>query len=182
MRRRTAPDAGRANVARAGEMVKKSAKVAAKGSIERLVDRRKRLASTRVWDAALAAAVAPGSTPETRLEAVLVVIDAHLNGIVRCPALWGDTMSAEIIANELLALRAVLLGAEPAWWGGEALSRAKRRRFKTDNGPASNWIGREDFDALVPLLKIAIRAERKRHGVPCKVPVRRTRTRKGGAR
>lgn len=137
-------------------------------------------AASRAWNAAMDAAMAPGSTPETRLESALVVIDAHLNAIVRMPAGWGDTQGAEFMLGELLFLRAVLLGVEPSRYGGEALARAKIRRFKSCNGPCSNWIGREDFDALTPLLALAVRAERKRHGVPSKVPQRKTR--KAGAK
>ena len=169
MTRRTSPDAGRASVARSVPM--------GKPATARPKKRRPDAACPR-WDAALAASLAQGSTPETRLESALVAIDAHLNGIVRYTGMWGDTMSAEMILCELLFLRALLLGVEPSMHGGEALSRAKIQRFKTCNGPASNWIGREDFDALRPLLAIAVRAERKRHGVPSKVPVRRAR--KGG--
>lgn len=131
------------------------------------------------WDAAMDAALAPGSTPDVRLESALVAIDAHLDALVRCPAGFGDTMGAEILAWELLFLRAVLCGVEPFRHGGEALNRAKVRKFKSCNGPCSNWIGRDDYAALSPLLALAVRAERKRHGVPSKVPLRRAA--KGGA-
>lgn len=166
MTRRTAPDAGRAKVASTDPIGKPRAA---------RLKRRRPDAARRRWDAALDAALAPDSTPETRLESALVAIDAHLNGIVRVPAMWGDAMSAEMILGELLFLRTVLLGVEPSRWGGEALSRAKIRRFRTCNGPCSNWIGREDYEALRPLLAIAVKAERKRHGVPSKVPTRRRR-------
>lgn len=135
--------------------------------------------SRRAWDAALATAAAKDATPEARVGSALVVIDSHLNGIVRFPATWGDTMSAEIAFCELLFLRAVLVGAEPMRWGGEALSRAKQRRFKSDNGPASNWIARDDFAALTPMLKKALAAERKRMGVHSAVTMRRVRKTKG---
>ena len=61
-------------------------------------------------------------------------------------------MAAEIVFCELLFLRAALVGAEPSRWGGEALRRGKQRAFKCHNGPCSNWIGRDDFDKLTPLL------------------------------
>lgn len=138
-------------------------------------------ARARRWNEALIAAMAPGSTPATRLESALVAIDAHLDGIAGCPAAWGDVLSAEIVLGELLFLRAILLGAEPAMHGGEGLARAKIRRFKSCNGPCSNWIGREDYGALKPLLATAVRAERKRVGVPSKLPARRRQKPKKGA-
>ncbi len=127
------------------------------------------------WDAAPLAALNPRAKATVRVDSALVVIDAHLNAIVRCPAGWGDTMAAEVVFCELLFLRAVLVGAEPSRWGGEALQRGKQRAFKSHNGPCSNWIGRDDFEKLTPLLAKALRTERKRMGVPSKVPQRRTR-------
>jgi len=82
-------------------------------------------------------------------------------------------LSAEVVLCELLFLRAILLGVEPAMHGGEAFNRAKIRRFKSCNGPASNWIDREDVQAASPLFAFAVKAERRRHGVPSKVPARR---------
>lgn len=134
-----------------------------------------RSAAGKRFDAALAWAANPQATADVRVDSALVVIDAHLNAIVRCPAGWGDVMAAEMVFCELLFLRAVLVGAEPARWGGEALQRGKQRAFKCHNGPCSNWIGRGDFDKLTPLLAKALRAERKRMGVPSKVPQRRVR-------
>lgn len=159
-----------------------SPKVPRHGSpVKNLQNKPKRDAKRERWDAAMEAALAPTATPATRLEAALIVIDSHIDGIVRSPAGWGDVLSAEIMVCELLLLRAVLLGVEPHRYGGEAFARAKIRHFKSDNGPASNWIGRDDYDRLTPLLKIAVRAEFKRMGVPSKVPTRRAR-KVGGAK
>lgn len=145
------------------------------GAVVRATDKTSRSVAGKRFDAALAWAANPQATAGVRVDSALVVIDAHLNAIVRCPAGWGDVQSAEVAFCELLFLRAVLVGARPARWGGEALQRAKRRAFESHNGPCSNWIARDAFDVLAPMLAVALRAERKRMGVPSKVPMQRTR-------
>lgn len=130
-------------------------------------------AASRRWNDAMTAALAPGASAGVRVESALVVIDAHLNGMTHAPGMWGDVEGVEILFCELLFLRALLLGVEPDRYGGATFRRAKRKAFRSDNGPCSNWIGRMDFKKLTPLLVLALRAERKRHGVPSKVPVRR---------